>query len=93
MVLRGTSLWNLCLFNIRLFKEADFFKEALLEVESVWNRVNQKRRELLLLNAYKDALSFANIVDQPPLDEFGLEDEPGSNVDDLQGYRSVLAGG
>jgi hypothetical protein len=62
-------------------------------MESVWNRVNNERRELLLLKAYKDALSFANIADQPPVAEFELEDEPGSNLDDLQGYRSVLAGG
>jgi hypothetical protein len=53
--------------------------------------VNDERRELLLLKAYKDALSFANIADQPPVAEFELEDEPGSNLDDLQGYRSVLA--
>ncbi len=61
-------------------------------MESVWNRVNNERRELLLLKAYKDALSFANISDQPPVAEFELEDEPGNNLDDLQGYRSVLAG-
>ncbi len=60
-------------------------------MESVWNRVNEERRELLLLKAYKDALSFANIADQPPVAEFELEDEPGSNLDDLQGYRSVMA--
>ncbi len=62
-------------------------------MESVWNRVNNERRELLLLKAYKDVLSFANIADQPPVAEFELEDEPGSNLDDLQGYRLVQAGG
>ncbi len=55
--------------------------------------MNEERRELLLLKAYKDALSFANVADQPPVAEYELEDEPGSNLDDLQGYRLLLAGG
>ncbi len=55
--------------------------------------MTDERCELLLLKAYKDALSFANIADQPPVAEFELEDEPSSNLDDLQGYRSVLASG
>jgi hypothetical protein len=62
-------------------------------MKSVWNRVNDERREHLLPKAYKNALSFANIADQPPVAEFELEDEPGSNLDDLQGYRKVLASG
>ncbi len=60
-------------------------------MESVWNWVNNEHRELLLLKAYKDALSFASIADQPPVAVFEFEDEPGSNLDDLQGCRSVLA--
>jgi hypothetical protein len=59
----------------------------------VWKRVNQERRELLVLKAYKDAFSYANIVDQPTVSEFELEDELGSNLDDSEGYRSVLVGG
>ncbi len=55
--------------------------------------MNNERRKLLLLKAYKDALSFANIADQLPVAVFELEDEPGSNLDDLQGYGLVLAGG
>ncbi len=55
-------------------------------MESVWSRVNEERHELLLLKAYQDALSFPNIADQPPVAEFELEDEPGSNLDDLEGY-------
>jgi hypothetical protein len=55
--------------------------------------VNNERCKLLLLKAYKDALSFAIIADQLPVTEFELEDKPGSNLDDLQGYRSVLARG
>ncbi len=55
--------------------------------------INQERRELLLLNAYKNALSYANIVDQPPVSEFEFEDKLGSNVDDLEGYTSVLVDG
>jgi hypothetical protein len=55
--------------------------------------VNEERRELLLLKAYKDALSFANIANQPPVAEFELEDEPGSNLDDLEVYRSARASG
>ncbi len=62
-------------------------------MESVWNQVNNERRKPLLLKAYKDALSFANIANQPPISMFELEDELSSNLDDLQGYRSVLAGG
>jgi hypothetical protein len=78
---------------MKYFKEAVYFKKALLEIESVWNCVNNERRELLLLKGYKDALSFANIVDQLLVTEFQLEDESGSNVDDLQGYMLVLACG
>jgi hypothetical protein len=53
--------------------------------------VNEECHELLLLKAYKDDLSFASIAGQPPVAKFELKDEPGSNLDDLQGYKSVLA--
>jgi hypothetical protein len=45
--------------------------------------VNDERHEFLLLKAYKDAVTFASRADQPPVAEFELEDEPGSNLDDL----------
>jgi hypothetical protein len=47
-------------------------------MEGVWNWVNVKSCELLLMKAYKDALSYADIVAQQPVAEFDLEDEPGS---------------
>jgi hypothetical protein len=59
-------------------------------MEGVWNWVNQEWRELLLLKAYKDALSYATIINQLPVSEFELEDKLGSNLDDLEGYRSVI---
>jgi hypothetical protein len=45
------------------------------------------------LKAYEDTLSYANIVNQPPTSEFELENEPGSNLDDLEAYRSVYVNG
>ncbi len=75
------SIYNTCNSNY-----TNYCLEAELEIESVWKRVNVDRRRLLLLKAYKDALSYANIVDQPPTSEFELEDEPGSNLDDLEAY-------
>jgi hypothetical protein len=30
------------------------------------------------------------MTDQPPVAEFELEDEPGNNLNDLQGYRLAL---
>ncbi len=62
-------------------------------IGSVWDCVNDERCELLLLRAYKDALLYANITDQPPVAKFQLEDEPSYNLDYLQGNRSLLAGG
>ncbi len=62
-------------------------------MEAVWDRVNDQRRELLLLKAYKDVLSHANILDQLPVAEFELEDEPGSSLEGLKAYRLILAAG
>jgi hypothetical protein len=81
------------IYSARNSNYTNYFSEAVLEMESVWICVNVDRQRLLLLKAYKDALSFANIVDQPPTSKFGLEDEPGSNLDDLEAYRSVIANG
>jgi hypothetical protein len=46
-----------------------------------------------LSKAYKDTLSYLNIVDHTPTSEFGLEDELCSDLDDLEAYRSVIAKG
>ncbi len=69
------------------------FSDAVLDMETVWNPVNEERCLLLLLKANKDALSHANIVDLLPTPEFELEDKPGNNLDDLQACRSVLSNG
>jgi hypothetical protein len=62
-------------------------------MEAVWNRVNDQRCELLLLKAYEDVLSYANIVDQPPVAECELEDEPESSLEGLEAYRLMLVAG
>jgi hypothetical protein len=65
----------------------------LLEREAVWNRVIDQHHELLLLKAYKDTLCHANIVDQPLVAKFELENKPGSNLGGLEAYKLILAAG
>ncbi len=45
------------------------------------------------MKAYNNTLLYANILHQPPVVQLELEDEPGSNLDDLEGYRLVLDSG
>ncbi len=71
----------------------DSFLEALLEMETIWNWMNDRHCVLLILKAYKDALCYANIVDQPPVAEYELEDEPGSSLEGLEAYRLNLVAG
>jgi hypothetical protein len=60
-------------------------------MKAVWDRVNDQRRELLILQAYKDALSHATILDKPSVSEFELEDEPGGSLKGLEAYWLILA--
>jgi hypothetical protein len=50
--------------------------------------VNAQRRVLILCKVYCDALTHANLADNPAEIELDLQDEAGENLDDLRAYMS-----